>query len=250
MQSMIAEYERAQITERMRRGKMEKARRGDYIPWAYSCYGYRYLPKRHGSPPQVMIDAEEAEVVRRMFRLLVEDQLSCRQITKRLIEANIPPPRDCHQLWNASTVRNILTNRVYMGQARYNYRQPVEPKYRKTAEAKLRYLKTGRSYRPDTEWVWTEAPVIIPSELFEKAQLQLQRNAEMARKMYQPASRRYLLRRLCKCGECGLSLHCIRLQSVCKKYEYLYYECKGHQPLNAGRTTRCPSRRRPCGPLG
>jgi site-specific DNA recombinase len=241
MQSMIAEYERAQISERMRRGKMEKARRGDYIPWAHSCYGYHYLPKRHGSPPQVMIDTAEADVVRRMFQLLVEEQLSCRQITKRLIASQTPTPRGNNQLWNANTVRNILTNRAYMGQARYNYRQCVEPRYRKKDESKLHHLKTGRSYRPETDWVWSEAPAIVSSETFEKAQLQLKRNAEVARKMYQPASRRYLLRGLCKCGECGLALYCIRQKSICKKYEYLYYECKGHQPLNAGRAVRCPS---------
>jgi hypothetical protein len=40
--------------------------------------------------------------------------------------------------------------------------------------------------------------------------------------MYQPASRRYLLRTLVKCGECGLGMVCIRQLSVCKKYEYLY----------------------------
>jgi hypothetical protein len=42
-----------------------------------------------------------------------------------------------------ATVRNILTNRVYAGQARYNYRQSVVPQYRKTAEHQLRSLKTG-----------------------------------------------------------------------------------------------------------
>ena len=52
MQGMIAEYERAQITERTRRGRLEKARRGEFMPWAYRCYGYRYLPKRHGCPPR------------------------------------------------------------------------------------------------------------------------------------------------------------------------------------------------------
>src|SRR2546426_881394 len=40
MQGMIAEYERAQIAERTRRGRLEKARHGEFIPWAYSCYGY------------------------------------------------------------------------------------------------------------------------------------------------------------------------------------------------------------------
>ena len=135
MQGMIAEYERAQILERTRRGRLEKARRGEFLPWAYRCYGYRYLPKRHGCLPQVVIDLEEAEVVRRIYRLVVEEQLSCRQMTKRLNEAQLPTPSGHNQVWQPATVRNILTNQVYAGQARYNYRQPGVPKYRKKAEA-------------------------------------------------------------------------------------------------------------------
>jgi Recombinase zinc beta ribbon domain len=119
----------------------------------------------------------------------------------------------------------------------------VLPKYRKAEETQIHYLKTGRSYRPPEEWVWSEAPAIIPLELFEKAKLQLQRNAEVARKMYQPTSRRYLLRTLVKCGECGLGMVAAHQRSVCKKYDYLYYACKGHSPLTCGRVTKCPSRR-------
>ena len=52
MQGMIAEYERAQIAERTRRGRLEKARHGEFMPWAYTCYGYRYLPKRHAARPR------------------------------------------------------------------------------------------------------------------------------------------------------------------------------------------------------
>ena len=92
MQGMMAEYERAQIHERTRRGRLEKARRGEFIPWAFSCYGYRYLPKRHGCAPQVTIKLEEAEVVRQLYRDLVEEQLSCRQLTKRLNEARTSYP--------------------------------------------------------------------------------------------------------------------------------------------------------------
>jgi hypothetical protein len=75
------------------------------------------------------------------------------------------------------------------------------------------------SYRPASEWIESEAPAIIAVELFEKAQLQLQRNAEVARKMYQPTSRRYLLRTLVKCGKCGLGRGAAHRRSVCKKYE-------------------------------
>jgi site-specific DNA recombinase len=119
MQGMIAEYERAQIAERTRRGRLEKARHGEFIPWAYSCYGYRYLPKRHGYAPQVMIEPVEAAVVQDIFRTLVEEQLSCRQITKRLNAVHTRTPTGKNRVWHPATVRNILTNRVYAGQARY-----------------------------------------------------------------------------------------------------------------------------------
>ena len=101
-----------------------------------------------------------------------------------------------------------------------------------------------------SEWMESEAPAIIAVELFEKAQLQLQRNAEVARKMYQPTSRRYLLRTLVKCGECGLGMAAAHHRSVCKKYEYLYYDCKGRFPLTCGRVTKCavpPRARRSAG---
>lgn len=242
MQGMMAEYERAQILERTRRGRLEKARNGEFMPWAYHCYGYRYLPKHHGTPPRALIEPTQAEVVRRIYRLLIEEQLSCRQITKRLNETQIPTPSGKNTVWHPTTVNNILTNRVYLGQARYNYRQSVLPAYRNSEQAQLRSLKTGRSYRPEDEWVWSEAPAIITPEVYEKAQRQLQRNTEFARKMYQPNSRRYLLRRLVKCGQCGLSLSAYRQLSVDKRYEYLYYRCSGHEPLSCGRANKCLSR--------
>ena len=143
MQGMIAEYERAQIAERTRRGRLEKARRGEFMPWAYQCYGYRYLPKRHGCAAQVMIEPAEAEVVRAIYRALVEEHLSCRQITKRLNAAKTPTPTGKNTVWQHATVRNILANRPSTGQARDNYRQPVLPQARKKGKHRLQYLKTG-----------------------------------------------------------------------------------------------------------
>jgi len=60
--------------------------------------------------------------------------------------------------------------------------------------------------------------------------------------MYQPTSRRYLLRTLVKWGEWGLGLGAAHRRSVCQKYEYLYYDCKGRFPLTWGRITQCSSR--------
>jgi site-specific DNA recombinase len=177
-----------------------------------------------------------------IYRALVEEQLSCRQITKRLNASKTRTPTGKNTVWQPATVSAILTNRVYAGQARYNYRQHVIPRYRKTEAHHLQDLKTGRRYRAESAWVWSDAPAIISVELFDKAQRPRQRNAATARKMYQPASRRYVLRTLVKCGECGLGMVCIRQLSVCKKYAYLYYECKGHSPLSVGRTAKCPAK--------
>jgi site-specific DNA recombinase len=40
----------------------------------------------------------------------------------------------------------------------------------------------------------------------------------------------------------SIGMVCIRQLSVCKKYEYLYYECKGHSPLSVGRTAKCTAK--------
>ena len=145
MHGMSAEYERAQSAERPRRGRLEKARHGECIPWAYKCYGYRYLPKRHGCSPQVMLDPVAAAVVQAIYRALVAEHLRCRQITTRLNASKTLTPPGTNTVWQPATVRAILPNRVYAGQARDNYRQPVIPQERKTEEPHLQYLQTGRS---------------------------------------------------------------------------------------------------------
>ena len=159
-------------------------------------------------------------------------------------EAHLPTPSGQHQVGQPATVRTILTNQVYAGHARDNSRQPGVPQYRQKDEAQLRSLTTGRRYRPDTEWVWSEAPAMITPEVFAQAPLQWRRHAEVARKMSQPSSRRSVLRRLVTCGECGLGMGWSRDVSVGQKRdEYVDYHCKGHSPLTCGRVDKCPSRR-------
>jgi site-specific DNA recombinase len=99
MQGMMAEYERAQILERTRRGRVERARRGEYLPWAHRCYGYHYLPKRQGCPPHVVIAPTQAAVIQQMYRAVIAEQLSSRQTTTRLNAAHIPPPGGKSPVW-------------------------------------------------------------------------------------------------------------------------------------------------------
>jgi site-specific DNA recombinase len=245
MQGMLAEYERTQILERTRRGRLDKARRGVYMPWASRCYGYRDLPKRYDSPPQVRIEPTQAEGIHEMYRLLVDEQRSCRQIAKHLNTTHTPTPSGQTAVWLPGVVRNILSHRISIGEARYNYRQSVAPRYRKLRSAAALAETTGRRYRSESEWVWSEAPALISRERFDKAQRQLQRNADLSFRQYQPTSGRYLLRCLVSCGECGLRLNGSRQRVSYKHttYEYLYYACSGANPLPRGRVKPGPARR-------
>jgi len=243
MQGMIAEYERSQIADRTRRGRLHKARKAEFLPWAYRAYGYRYLPKHAGLPPRVEIHPEQAEVVRDMFRWLIQEQLTTRQIVKRLNTLKIPTRTGQNPVWHVASVRCMLSNPIYTGQGYYNRTKSGVPRKETRRKFHPRTDNYAREPRPPEEWVPITAPALISTETFAKAQEQLKQNQAKARRAYQPTSQRYLLRTLVRCGQCQLHMQAARQLSVCKRYEYLYYCCAGKDPLTVGRVERCTSRR-------
>jgi site-specific DNA recombinase len=66
-QGMIAEYERAQIAERSRRGKRHRARQGSIDVLSGAPYGYRYVKKSDTSAAYYEVIESEAAVVRRVY---------------------------------------------------------------------------------------------------------------------------------------------------------------------------------------
>src|SRR5580693_10675181 len=66
-QGMIAEYERAQIAERTRRGKRHKAQQGLVNVLGGAPYGYRYIKKSDNAEAYYEVNETEAEIVRTMF---------------------------------------------------------------------------------------------------------------------------------------------------------------------------------------
>src|SRR3954469_24852382 len=75
-QGMIAEYERAQIRERTRRGKLHRARGGSQAGLSAAPYGYRYIKKAEHCDAYWEIDEFEARVVRDVFARYVEEGTS------------------------------------------------------------------------------------------------------------------------------------------------------------------------------
>src|SRR4051812_38144655 len=85
VQGMIAEYERAKIMERSRRGKQHAARRGSVNVLSAAPYGYRYIRKQDGDGEgRYQVVAEEARVARRIFEWVGRDHCSLCEVTRRL----------------------------------------------------------------------------------------------------------------------------------------------------------------------
>jgi site-specific DNA recombinase len=75
IQGVFAEYERALIQDRTRRGQLFAARQGR-VSWGNPPYGYTYVRKTATTPQHLVINEAEAEVVRQMYRWCVEEQIS------------------------------------------------------------------------------------------------------------------------------------------------------------------------------
>src|SRR5256884_1192815 len=75
-QGMIAEYERAQIIERSRRGKRHKAQQGVVNVLCGAPYGYRYMKKTDTSAAYYEVLESQAAVVRMVFEMYTKQQLN------------------------------------------------------------------------------------------------------------------------------------------------------------------------------
>lgn len=65
---MVAEYERAKIMERSRRGKRHAAFSGSVNVLSCAPYGYRYVNKdQGGGQAYYEVNVEQAQVVRQIF---------------------------------------------------------------------------------------------------------------------------------------------------------------------------------------
>src|SRR4029434_9988255 len=88
VQGMMAEYERAKIVERHRRGKLHAARAGLVNVLAGAPYGYRYIDKHTGGgQARYEVLPEEAQVVCQVFDWVGRDRVTIGEVCRRLTQA-------------------------------------------------------------------------------------------------------------------------------------------------------------------
>jgi site-specific DNA recombinase len=204
IQGVFAEYERALIQERTRRGRLFAARQGR-VNWSHAPYGYRIIYKIQSSPQQLVVNDTEAEVVRQMYRWLVEEELTSSGIAKRLSEQGVPRKKGGDPSgWAQSTVSDMLRNTFYKGVGYYNRTKKVDatqPWMERGYKDRRPGNLTSKTLRPEEEWIPVRVPAIVDPETWDLAQEQLKKNGQRASRNNKKHS--YLLRGLLVCGRCG-----------------------------------------------
>src|SRR5271166_3446879 len=148
VQGMIAEYERAKIMERSRRGKQHAARRGSINVLTGAPYGYRYVSKHEGGgAARYQVVADEARVVRKIFEWVGQERCSIGEVCRRLQRDGVPT-RTGKSAWDRSVIWSHLKNPAYKGTAAFGKTRsgPLKPKRLRPQRGRPEHPRRPTSY--------------------------------------------------------------------------------------------------------
>lgn len=212
------EYERIKIVDRMRRGKLYKAKNGVLIN-GQAPFGYNYLKKTDTTPAHCEVNEEEARVVRMVFGWVAVERISINEVVKRLYDLKIPPRKHRSEFWSKGPIVRMLKCEAYAkGKVYFNKSESVVTK-KPMKDEKYRKVKKGsRRRRPRDEWLPFDVPKLIEDRgILERTTKILEDNKRYSRKN---RVHDYLLRGVVYC-ECG----CRLAGDGCNKNGHYYYRC-------------------------
>ncbi len=220
LRSFVAEVERENTYMRMQRGKRDRLEAGNINGHNKAAYGLvfidtdREVKAAYAINTAIVYVADDIEWTEPMIIQWMCDRClegwSCRKIAFQLTEMNVPTPlhnktihgKPVSNVWHPSTVYDILTHRIYIGEV-------IANRYKKVENAKTKKVSMVR--RPVEEHVLLPdgtAPPILTRAVFEAVQAQLAVNKKDAlRHNKAPKEDIGLLRAgYAKCGICGHTL--------------------------------------------
>lgn len=231
VQGMVAEYERAKIMERSRRGKLYAAKQGSVSAIGKAPYGYRYISVQETHGPAVyQIDLEKARTVRQIFEWAGQERVPLQEIARRLDKQGVLTSTGKSK-WSRTSIWQMLKNPAYKGSAAFG-RTRVGPRRRCLRPPRGAPEQPRRAvslyHNPRDEWISIAVPAIVSVDLFETVQEHLEQNRKRFRQRRRGAS--YLLQGLLVCKSCGYAYYGQLTKSRYgpdKCYRNEYYRCTG-----------------------
>ena len=214
----LAQEESANTSKRVKFGKKINAEKGK-VP--NLVFGY---DKTNGDLFNLAINEREADTVRSIFSMYINDGCGAAKIANQLNRQGIKTKRNCK--WSANAVVRILTNEIYTGKI-INGKQEVSD-----------FLTGQRKDKDSTEWLITERAdlKIIEPEDFEKVQRIMRSRGQTFKLDKERHSNKFLFSTLIKCKDCCWSFR--RIERTYKN-TYVTWVCSGRNGKGAD---SCPNR--------
>lgn len=235
IKGVIAEYEKAKILERSKRGKRGKAKSGFVLTGARPPYGYKVKSEPHKA--WLEIDEDEAAIVRMVYDWYLNGDesgkpMSANGIAMRLTKLALPTRGDKQEhfakkhgqgVWQRAMIIHILTNETYTGVWYFGKTKMIDDGKQREAQPKRGLGK--QVARSRDEWIPVPVPIIIDVETFNLAQEKKKDNIQMLSGI---TINQYLMKGRLTCAKCGYSMRGHMKQDMNKNY---YYYCKGKEQV-------------------
>lgn len=157
----------------LNRGRLLSVSQGNYIGNT-PPYGYRkeFVMEGKKKCPILVPNKDEAEVVRMMFDLYVNEDMGCWNICKKFDEMGIKPPKGDH--WSANAMTKMLENIHYIGKVKWNHRKTI------TIVEDGEFVQTRPVAKIGEYLVYDgKHEAIVSEELFNAAQAKKGKNARL-----------------------------------------------------------------------
>jgi site-specific DNA recombinase len=224
-QGMIAEYERAQILERTRRGKTHRAKAGAVNVLSGAPFGYRYVRKNDHADACYDIVPHEAAIVAELFARYADGGVAIGALARWLSGLGVPS-RTGKTCWDRSVIWAMLRNPAYVGRACFGKTMRTDQTAGLNRTARLTGRATPRHYtvieRPLEEWIEIGVPALVDQDTWERVQRRLADNKRYASRNSTNPS---LLQGICSCASCGYAYYRTSTRTT-NKIIY-YYRCLG-----------------------
>ena len=170
-QGMIAEYERAQILERTRRGKAHRAKSGTINVLSGAPFGYRYVRKSEHAEARYEVVAHEAAVVAELFGRYADGGVAIGELARWLSGLGVAT-RTGKPRWDRSTVWGMLRNPAYAGRACFGETTRTDQTAGLNRTARLAGRAPPRCYtvidRARSDWLEIPVPALVAEDTWQR----------------------------------------------------------------------------------
>ena len=208
--NIIYDYYSKDLSNKIMSSKISKAKQGNYLG-CIAPFGYKKSKEQKG---KLEIDNETSLIVKQIFKLFLDGK-SCLEISKILNKNNVKTRMEFINkkiktnvsLWKREHIREILSNKVYIGTLEYlKTSKCIKTRHKQITNDKKDWIIVDNAHKG-----------IICKEDFYKVQ-QLLKN----KKINKSKERKNIFAYRLYCGNCGYSLYNSTKKYFCRtmKYEY------------------------------